>query len=172
VKLKETIIDGNVAYVSLSRGCYATIDAEDVALVDGYNWCASSKKMRCTYALRNYHDDRGKCYTVYMHRIISGAKAKDQVDHRDHDGLNNRKSNIRVCSDAENKRNRVKRTKGLSKHKGVSWCRKTRLWVAHIKHDGKSFRLGCFDREEDAYRAYCEASARLHKEYGCTDSYI
>jgi len=105
---------------------------------------------------------------VRMHRIIAGANHKDEiVDHINGNTLDNRRSNLRICSNAENGRNRGKNSNNSSGFKGVFLKRDK--WAAQIKHNGKSIHLGTFKTPEEAHLAYQRAANKLHgrfKNYG------
>jgi hypothetical protein len=86
------------------------------------------------------------------------------VDHIDQNSLNNIRSNLRVCTKAENTRNRAK-FRGTSKYKGVHLDAKTKMWKAEIIKDRKKYSLGRFRNETDAALAYDKAAVELHKEF-------
>ena len=172
MKAKDLIFDGDVAYVPLTRGYYAIIDAEDAPLVEGVSWRAKPGNTGIIYAARDCRDGSGNWTVVRMHRVILGAKDKTLVDHLDHDGLNNRRNNIRLCSHSENNQNARKRIKGSSKYKGIYWKERDKKWYARIMLNGKRIFLGSYDTEDEAHKAYCKASRDLHKEFGCTASDI
>jgi hypothetical protein len=88
-----------------------------------------------------------------------------EVDHIDGDATNNRPNNLRLANHIENGHNRSKNRNNKSGHKGVSWYKNLRKWVAEIMVDGKRKRLGCFDQLEDAANAYKEQSLLLHKTF-------
>jgi len=89
------------------------------------------------------------------------------VDHIDRDGLNNRKSNLRLCTNAENIRNAGKRGKGFSKYKGVSRHTRGKKWTAVIQLNKKTYFLGYFENEIDAARAYDKKAKELHGQFAC-----
>lgn len=103
--------------------------------------------------------------SVKMHREIMGiVLQRDKVvDHINHDGLDNRKVNLRVCDGYQNQGNRRKKKLCASKYKGVCWGYKK--WRAYIKTAGKRIELGSFLLEDDAARAYNEAAVKYFGEY-------
>lgn len=163
-KVRTIQVDGDTARVPLTKGYTAVIDSNDVHLVEGYNWYAQIKPTM-VYARRNEYPN-GKLKAIRMHRVIAEAKDGEQVDHVDHDGLNNRKSNLRICTAAENRRNSRISSLNKSGKKGCSWSKTKKRWEACIKVDGENVHLGFFDDIEKAHEAYRSASKRLHGEFG------
>jgi hypothetical protein len=87
------------------------------------------------------------------------------VDHINHNTLDNRKENLRICTNSENQMNKGKYKNNKSGYKGVCLKKSTGKWSASIKINKKQKYLGCFDDPKDAYRAYCNASRKNHGEY-------
>jgi hypothetical protein len=142
--------------IPLSRGLFATVDDGDFEWLNQWNWSALKVgKLRVKYyAVRTVRED-GKSRTVLMHRLIGGATKGTVTDHRDGDGLNNRRSNIRVCTQASNSLNHVGHSdRAGSRFKGVYWHKQNSRWVADFR--GKY--IGSFGSEEDAARAYDQAA--------------
>lgn len=165
--IREIRIEGNVAFITLTKGYEAVIDAVDVPLVDGFNWKSFVKK-HTVYAVRTERIGHGKRRTVLLHRVIMGDPAGLQVDHRDGDGLNDRRFNLRNATRSQNLQNQRTGDNNTSGFKGVSWCKRDGKWRAHIRLDGKHHSLGYHDTPEAAHAAYCEASAFLHPDFGRT----
>jgi hypothetical protein len=157
-------IEGDVAYVTLTRGCEAIIDAIDVPLVDRWNWHATFCR-RTVYARRNGNSAFEQC-SVIMHRVIMGAPDGLQIDHIDGNGLNNCRANLRLATSSENNRNSQLRRDSTSGLKGVSWHKRHKKWVSGIKANGKRIHLGVFDTAEAAYAAYVAANQKIHGEFG------
>lgn len=103
---------------------------------------------------------------VYMHRVIMGVEGDVQIDHRDHDTLNNRRSNLRLATVSQNGGNQLKTSKTTySKWKGVSKSCGDGTWRAYIQCDGKPIRLGVYATEIEAARAYNDAATRLFGQF-------
>jgi len=163
VSVRPVRIEGNIAYVPLTKGYEAVIDAADAALVGQWNWHAMEDGGR-VYAARKDHS-AGRSETVRLHRLLTGAAKGVMVDHRDGDGLNNRRKNLRTATNSQNQHNR-RPQQGRCSLKGVSWHCQARRWRAHISVDGRKRHLGLFDTPEAAHAAYCKASTELHGEFG------
>jgi hypothetical protein len=162
--IRQIRVKGQLAYVPLTKGYTAIIDAADAHIVDKYNWTASEQP-RSVYAYRQ--DCSGpKRITIPMHRLIMGKPCEFQIDHIDGDGLNNRRCNLRLATKAQNAHNSRVRSDNKSGYKGVSWNKKAGKWVAQIQINTKTKYLGLFTTPEDAYAAYCKASAKFHGDFG------
>lgn len=147
------------------NGLFALVDDEDYALVSQYEWRVSTDG----YAVHNYREG-GKNKALLMHRLILGLGPGDlDVDHANHDGLDNRRPNLRVATDSQNRRNSRKQRRGTasSRYKGVSWKRANQRWCASIRVQGKGISLGYFDAETDAARTYDAAAAHFYGEFAC-----
>ena len=162
--------DGDLAYIPLTRGYEAVIDAADVHLVDGLNWFAKLYKRTdgtaLVYAVRSQWISGGGNNCIRMHRVIFCDSGTTDVDHIDGDGLNNRRSNLRSATRAENQRNVRRSTRNSSGHKGVDWLGVSGKWRARIRVNGESYHLGVHANIDDAVAAYAEASKRLHGQFG------
>jgi HNH endonuclease len=122
---------------------YAFVDKEDFDLLNQYKWSLNVYG----YAYRNYSVKNGGM----MHRLIMKCPKDSEVDHINHNPLDNRKENLRVCSRAENARNSNKKV-GSSIYKGV--MKFQGKWRAKIKFFYKDIHIGMFDNEFDAAQAY------------------
>jgi hypothetical protein len=162
--LRQIRVEGDVAFVPLSRGYEAVIDASDVGLVEGFNWSADVSR-HTVYAVRRDHS-KGKSRSIRMHRALMGDPEGFEVDHKDCNGLNNRRQNLRVVTASQNKRNTRTPKHNTSGHKGVTLHVQTGKWHAQIQIGGKHISLGLHETKSDAYTAYCKASSAHHGEYG------
>jgi hypothetical protein len=88
------------------------------------------------------------------------------VDHINGNTLDNRRSNLRVCTHAENMRNRRKNSNSSSGYKGVFWDNHYKKWSSYIRVNNKRIYLGRFDDSKVAYEAYVAASKKYHGEFG------
>lgn len=163
-QIRPIRVEGNVAYVPLTKGYEAVIDAEDVPLVEGWCWRASIED-GIVYAKRT-HNVNGKRINVRMHRLLMGSPQGLEIDHRDGNGLNNRRSNLRVATSSQNKQNQGIRADNTSGFKGVTWVKRDRKWQARIEVGGKRRFLGLFKTPEAAHAAYVAANAELHGSFG------
>lgn len=108
--------------IKLTRGYLAKIDDEDYEFLSKYKWQVNINR-NGMYAITSvYHKETKKQSLLHMHRLILRLKAGDgkMVDHKDRDGLNNQKCNLRICNRSENGRNRKKISGASSKYYGVS----------------------------------------------------
>lgn len=168
MNLREIYIDGDVAYVTLTQGLKAIIDAADIPLVYGKNWYASRNK-GLVYARRKVLGSNGKWITVHMHRVIINAPKGFEVDHANRNSLDNRRINLRLATRSQNMCNTTKRPGTMSKYKGIIWDSRKRKWRALISVNGKNKYLGRFKSQELAHAAYAKASKELHGEFGRTE---
>jgi hypothetical protein len=162
---RQIVIEGDIALVPLTKGYVAVIDAADVPLVDGYNWYAQMAK-KTVYAARKEWIVGEKPRMVFLHRVILGLTDVDaRGDHKDLNGLNCRRANLRECTHAENLRNRGANRNNTSGFKGVSWFAKNKRWSARIQIGALKKHLGYFDTPEAAHAAYCNAAHQYHGEF-------
>ncbi len=149
--------------IKLTLGLFALLDDEDYEKLRQYSWYAA-KTHGSVYAARMTSRKDGPRKTVLMHREIMAAEPGVQIDHADHNGLNNQKSNLRACSQSQNQAN-MRKLKGVSKFKGVSWHPKTCKWRAQIYYDGRIHHLGLFFEEQDAAQAYADRACEVWGEF-------
>jgi len=160
-----------VKEIALTRGQVALVDDEDFERVNKYKWCAVWDSGRRIYTARRAkrvrERENGKQGCIYLHRFVMDAPNGEDVDHRDHDPLNDQKSNLRICARSQNCMNQLKQDGCSSRFKGVVWNKKKLNWQASIKKDYKQHHLGFFTDETDAARAYNQAALRLHGDFAC-----
>lgn len=139
--------------IPLTQGKVAHIDPEDWPLVSRYSWHAKLENGGLWYAATSIRDGAKK-RTLKMHDLILGVGPGEMADHRDGSAtLDNRRSNLRVCSNAQNQQNTGGRG-GSSPFKGVSWSARKRKWLVQFRCHGQYHFVGYFANEEEAARAY------------------
>lgn len=156
--------------IPLTRGVIALVDATDMDMLAQHNWYALRSPV-AWYATRIVTNADGRRIALYMHRVIMSPPDGMQVDHREHYDraalvVDNRRANLRICTQGQNLMNTRPRVGGSSRKKGVSWDSSRGKWIAQITVNGKYRHLGRFDDEDDAARAYDVAAERLYGEFG------
>lgn len=140
----------------------AMVTSQDWPLVEPYGWYEVEDN-GSVYAYANTLDPDGRPTTIKMHRLIMDAGPGEEVDHVNGNGLDNRRSNLRIATRSQNARNSMSRG-GSSRFKGVYWYpyKDGRpRWRAQIRVGGKRKSLGYFDDEIEAARAYDEKMRSL-----------
>ncbi len=152
--------------IQLSRGKNTLVDQDDFGRLARWSWHAFRSDRPGSLGPEHWYA-RGS--HQWMHRLLAGATDEHHVDHRNGDGLDNRRENLRLCSKTENKRN-VRTSWGGSRYKGVSFEPSRNKWkVAIMGADRKRIRIGRFESETDAARAYDEAAIREYGAFACTN---
>lgn len=129
--------------IPLGNDQFAIIDDEDYELVSQYNWSgARSGESDHIYAVTR----------LRMHRLVMNAPLGMYVDHINGDTLDNRKENLRLCTNAENQQNARARG-GTSQYKGVSYNKKMKKWLGAFTVLGQTYHCGYFDDEKECARA-------------------
>jgi hypothetical protein len=169
-KIRPIRVRGDVAFVSLTQGREAAIDVCDAPYVERFNWYAWIPKRKDgsvagIYAGRIATLEDGSKRQVLMHREILMPSPSLLVDHKDGNGLNNRRDNLRQATRTQNAQNSKMRRSNSSGFKGVCWDKVSESWKAYITIDGKRMHLGLFTRKVDAAKAYADASILGHGEF-------
>jgi hypothetical protein len=152
----------------LTQGFHAIVDATDYFWLMAVKWCSPPIRSRKTrYAVRGIIDPSGKQTTISMHRTIlnMGEEKKPQRDHRNGNGLDNRRKNLRYADNSENQQNKGKQCNNTSGYKGVSFHPASGKWRAIIKINRKTYSVGYYDTKEEAFAARCAAIERFHGEF-------
>ncbi len=141
---------------------YALIDDEDFELVSKYAWHLNKNTRKTSknvsfYAITHIEKECGSRTMLRMHRLIMGLDSgdKEQVDHKNHKTLDNRRCNLRICDGTGNNANRKKQGNTSSKYKGVSFD--GRAWASQITSNGKHLHLGRFGSQRKAASQYDKA---------------
>lgn len=129
-------------------------DIDDLPLIHAYNWSIDRK----VYI-------KNSTSGIRFHRAVIGAKQGDVVDHIDGNTLNNRKRNLRICTQFDNQKNRGANKNNTSGYKGVCWNKDKKKWTAQLFSDGRRVLNKHFDTKEAAAHAYNEAAIKYHGEF-------
>ncbi len=146
--------------IKLTQGKYALVDDDDFGRLNQWNWYYASG-----YAVRNISVGIKKQKQIRMHQEILFVSTGKEIDHRDGNGLNNQRSNLRSCFHIENTRNKCIHKDSMSGYKGVSWYAGARKWKAQIMVSGEKFYLGLFSNVMDAAYAYDVAAKKYHGDF-------
>ena len=142
---------------------FCIIDDMDYDWVRLFKW-SPEEHGHFFYAVRSAKNTVGSRYLVRLHRDIVRARSFEQVDHKNSNGLDNRRCNLRIVSNMKNQQNRVKRSNLKSRFKGV-FPRKNKVlpttWFAYITVNKKRFSLGTFYDDITAAKEY-DSKALYH----------
>ena len=140
--------------------CRAIIDIEDVDKVNFTSWYLDKNG----YVISKCKQTKNK--GIYLHRLILNAEKMDVVDHINHNTLDNRKENLRLCTQQENTFNNTNNRKNLNKdseEKGI--FRRSGKWEARIMYNYKNIYLGRYINKEDAIKARKQAEIKYFGEH-------
>ena len=153
---------GDHVFTNLTRGFVGLLSPEDRHFFEANAWCAHRSTRNAWSAMGSRNRK--------LHREVLGTQS--DIDHANRNPFDNRRSNLRPCSQSENGCNKARgRRTWRSRFKGVTpQPRSSRNpWLAQIAVNRRHIYLGCFPTEEAAARAYDKAAQRLHGEFACTN---
>jgi hypothetical protein len=158
--MKEIILPNNKV---------ALVDDDDYEYINQWKWHCNTDG----YAVRNIwirnEANKKVCRGISMHRTIAKTPKGMETDHINHQILDNRRSNLRICTNSQNHINLKKTNNKTSGVRGVSWGKKEKHWRAQIELNGKKYYLGIFNNIEDAAVAYKSKAIELFGEFACFD---
>lgn len=138
----------------ITRGLETLIDEEDVAELGKYNWCWNPFRKTCGYVSRTANSK-----AAFMHRQIMNAPRGMVVDHINGNSLDNRKSNLRICTHRENSQNTYKHRSG--KLVGCYFHKRSKKWEARIEVNGVRKCLGSYATDLEAHEVYKAALEKI-----------
>jgi len=152
-------IDGKYCrFIPLSMGLIAIVTQERYVELMEWKWSASRGRYTF-YAVRHYME-KGKIKQIAMHQQIWRVGEKEQVDHANGNGLDNRDDNLRPASDTEQRINSKMMANNTSGHRGISWDKKWKKWRVRIQVHGKEIWLGRYADYDEAVRVREEAEIK------------
>lgn len=158
--------------VTLASGYIALVDDDDFEWINKKKWRVKKPQdNRTVYSMASIYIGDSRCKSVYMHREIMakhfGAKSLDgmTIDHIDGNGLNNQKTNLRICTQSDNNKNSKARSHCVSGFKGVTLLKGKQKYIARIRVDGKDKFIGSYKDPVDAAIAYDRACKKLRGEF-------
>jgi len=150
--------------ILLTKNKVALVSDEDYPYLSQFAWhCLTIGKM--CYAMRSTPRVNGKHKSILMHREILGVPPDKKVDHKDGDGLNNVRDNLRPATQMQNAYNQAAPSTNTSGYKGVNWFARYGKWRARISINGRVKHLGYFDSIKDAALARDNAARDAHGEF-------
>lgn len=145
-----------------SNGAVVIVDAEDYDKLSKIKWRLVNQG-NTQYAVSGKRVNR-KVKRIFMHRVIMNTPKGFCTDHVNHNGLDNRKKNLRICTNSQNQMNKIKNNQCALKYKGV-WKSKYNKWIANLELNGKGIYLGTFNTEVEAALAYNTGALRYFGEF-------
>lgn len=156
-------IDGEQCWLlELTQGMWMIVDSDDLPRLRKRFWNASKNKSGKYYCVSNGTAAQSR---VSAHRYIMRAQDGHEVDHRNGNTFDNRKSNLRVATKKQNNCNVDITVRNTSGFKGVSYCKRTGRYRAQIRVEGRNRSLGYRDTPEEAAELYAEAAMKYHGEF-------
>jgi hypothetical protein len=148
------------------------VDPEDAWLLEDYQWQVVRPETAKTDYAERCTSFSGKRKTLRLHRVIMGAPDGIDVDHKNGNGLDNRRENLRLATRSQNKANVGLTLTNTSGRKGVSWHHATKKWRAQIRTGGRHMHLGLFTDLDEAARVYDRAAIEHYGEFALTNEML
>jgi hypothetical protein len=160
----EVVADPVKAFVlvELTRGKWAVCDVDDwFGFLIGHKWHAMKSKNTFYAASKTFDIGTGRVSTPLMHRMVFGSDPGSMVDHKNGDGLNNLRTNLRIANHSQNAMNSKMNKANTSGCKGVNWDEFTKMWLVRIAINKKPENLGRYHNFDEAV-AVRKNAERLH----------
>lgn len=157
-------LDPSYRLIPLTQGQNAIVDTEDFEWLSQWHWYAEWSSFTNSYYAGSKTTNNRR---LRMHRAIIKTDDSHQVDHRNHNTLDNRRNNLRVCNHSQNAMNKRLRADSSSGLKGVRQA--STKWAAQIRIGNKAVWLGTFSTPEKAARTYDSAARKHFGEFALTN---
>jgi hypothetical protein len=152
--------------IQLTQGQVTLVDDFDFEYLNQFNWIATNTGYGFCATRAKPRIGGSNQGRIYMHRLIMNLNdPKIEVDHKDHNPLNNCRSNLRIATRSQNMANKTSKKNGTSIYLGVGWHKLVNRWYARIGKDNKSIHIGYFKNETAAALAYNNAAIKYHGEF-------
>jgi hypothetical protein len=155
-------LENRMKTIVISSGEIALVDDDDYEALSQYKWTLQVNRNN-RYAAR-WKVVGKRTYKIFMHRSIMNFPEGSEIDHINHNGLDNRKENLRLTHKSGNQQNARIRRDNKSGYKGVRWYKRDKRWQSSIMVDYKAIHLGYFDDPKAAAFAYNQAAIRYFGE--------
>ena len=156
--------------IPLTQGKVALVDDEDYEWLSRWKWYSLKRRSGIFYVTRNqWNFGTKKSSKICMHRLIMKAVGGEIVDHKDGNGLNNQRYNLRFCTGTQNNANSKLQKNSTSRYKGVTSVKYNRKWQSQIQHRYKHIHLGLYNTSEEAARVYDKKAIELFGEFARTN---
>lgn len=149
--------------IKLTQGKVALVDDADFDWLNSVKWSAH-KSDRTFYATRHVNEGSARRF-IKMHQLVAAVMGLSRPDHKDGNGLNNQRGNLRAATPSQQAANRQRFSNNSSGFKGVYWRNRHKKWEAQIRKNGVLKSLGYFDVAEKAAHAYDDAAIALFGEF-------
>lgn len=157
--------------IPLTQGQFAIVDEEDYDRINSRKWCAAwHESTKSFYAVSGR--GRGNQRQLRMHREVVNAPYGMLVDHINHDTIDNRKANLRLCTNSQNLANRGISVVNSSGFKGVSWHKQKSKWRATLYINNKETHVGYYNTPLEAAIAYDIAASEKIGEFALTNKQL
>lgn len=158
----EIEVNGDTSIITIRSRKHGTfniiIDTDDIEIVDYYKWVVSEHKGGTYYIVAR---DKGCCRNIQLHRLITDCPKGLTVDHINRNPLDNRKCNLKVCTQAENNLNKPLSSKNKTGYKNISVCKRTEKYRVTFSRNKKWKQIGTYKNIEDAIEARDEYLERI-----------
>lgn len=170
IPVRKGWVEDGIGYIPLTKGLLAIVDPWWVPILEQWNWFAKlDVRSGEHYAGRHTSRTLGPRRYIHLARVVLGMSLDDTdvPDHINKNKLDNRESNLRTSTIAENLRNRGLQKNSSTGFKGVYFDKRNGWYYARIKFNGKYTHLGCRRTALEAYELYCAKARELYGEFFC-----